>query len=116
MHAGLANLPMPWLLRLLTLVALLVAPLAAPAEAIVPVPVTTADCAKMEMDASSHRMPVDHHRTGEACCSVVPVGIGSPLIGVSFVPPLDHPMFIAVAEAFRLGAGPMTDDPPPRTA
>ncbi|HEU4876295.1 MAG TPA: hypothetical protein VFT07_00440 [Sphingomicrobium sp.] len=107
---------MQWLFRLLTLVARLVAPLAAPAAANAPVAPAAADCARMDMGASSHRMPPSHHGAGESCCIAVPAGIGSPLVAVSLAPPTDHQTFIAVAQAFRLGAGPKADDPPPRTS
>lgn len=107
---------MPWLFRLLTLIALFVAPLAAPADASAPAAPAAADCAEMDMGASFHRMPPNHHGAGESCCVAIPMGIDTPLMAVSLAPPADHRTFIAVAEAFRLGAGPKADDPPPRTS
>lgn len=107
---------MQWLFRLLTLIALFAAPLAGPAMATATVPAVQADCATMETSAPQHPMPADHHRAGESCCIAVPAGIDPALHSLTLAAPVDHSTFIAGAEAFVLGAGPMADDPPPRTA
>ena len=107
---------MQWLFRFLTLISLMVAPLAAPAAAKIPAVASAADCEKMDMSASDHRTPVGHHDADERCCVAVPAAINVVPPALSFTPPLDHPALIAVVEAFFLGAGPKADDPPPRTA
>jgi hypothetical protein len=102
------------LLRILTLIALLVAPLAS--FATVPVAAAATECAGMDMAASRHRPPADHHHPGEPCCTAIAAAIAPPPAAQAIAPPLDHPDFFADADAFLLGAGPKADDPPPRMA
>ncbi|MEO6580430.1 MAG: hypothetical protein ABIN83_04695, partial [Sphingomicrobium sp.] len=94
------------LLHLLTLVALLIAPLAAPAAAMAPAQSVATDCKQMNTGSAMHHMPASHHRSGEACCIAVPPAVDPPLVALKPALPLEHPIFVAVAEAFRLGAGP----------
>ena len=114
-HPGLASIAMQWLLRILTLIALMVAPLAAPAAAMAP-PKAATDCKVMDMGAAQHSMPAGHHRAGEACCIAVPLAIDSALVAIAVARLADHPTFVAKTEAFQLGAGLSTEDPPPRSA
>ena len=114
-HTGLASAAVQLLFRILTLIALMVAPLAAPATAMAPVN-AAADCKAMDMGAAQHSMPAGHHSMGEPCCIAVPLAIDSPFVAIAVAPLVDHPAFVAVAEAFRLGAGPSAEDPPPRSA
>ncbi|MEO7365600.1 MAG: hypothetical protein ABIW03_04695 [Sphingomicrobium sp.] len=106
---------MQWLLRILTLIALIAAPIASPAAAMAPAQAATADCKQMDMGARQHQMPAGH-RSGEPCCTAVPPAIDPSLTAVAVPPPVDHPTFIAVTEPFRLGSGPKAEDPPPRLA
>ena len=105
-------------LHLLTLVALLFAPLAAPAAAMEMAKVEQGkvECAEMEMAAPAHKMPANEHRNGEACCIAVPPAITPPLAALDADASIDHPSFVVKAEPFRLGAGPKAEDPPPRIA
>lgn len=112
---GLASVAVQLLFRILTLIALMVAPLAAPAAAMVPVKAAT-DCTAMDMGAAQHKMPAGHHSMGEPCCIAVPLAIDSPLVAIAVAPMVDHPAFVAKTEAFQLGAGPSAEDPPPRSA
>lgn len=115
-RAGLPATAVHWLFRLLSLVALISAPLVAPAAAMTPAQNPAADCKQMDMGGSKHQMPAGHHRTGEPCCLAVPAAIGPPLTALGVAPPIDHPIFAAAAVPFRLGAGPKAEDPPPRLA
>ena len=108
--------PMHWLFRLFTLIALITAPLAAPAAAMASVRADSIECKSMDKDMSRHTMPAGHHRSGEACCVAVPVAIDPPLAALGIVPPLDHPIFVAIARPVHLGAAPKIEDPPPRPA
>ena len=105
---------MRYFLHLLTLVALLVAPLAAPAAAMAVVEQSKVDCADMEMAAAKHQMPSGEHRSGEGCCIAVPPAITPPLASLDVDASIDHISFVARTEPFRLGAGPQSEDPPPR--
>jgi len=107
---------MRFFLHMLTLVALLAAPLAAPAAAMAAVAQSQVDCDDMEMAASEHQMPAGEHRSGEACCIAVPPAISPPLAALDVAASIDHPAFVVKAEPFRLGAGPKAEDPPPRRA
>ena len=102
-------------LQLLTLMAMMFAPLAAPAAAMAPTPVA-AECADMAMAMDGHEMPSTHHGQGEACCIAVPPAIDPPSAEVAAFAPLEHLAFVADDAPFRLGAGPKAEDPPPRTA
>ncbi len=101
--------------QLLTLVALLFAPLAAPAATMAAVPATI-ECADMAMGGGGHDMPAADHGIGEACCIAVPPAIDPPLAALDAAVAPDHLAFIALTEPFRLGAGPHAEDPPPRIA
>lgn len=103
-------------LHLLTLVALLFAPFAAPAAAMATVQQTSVDCEKMEMAATKHQMPSGEHRSGDRCCIAVPAAIASSATTIDPIVPLAHLPFVALIEPFRLGAGPQSEDPPPRRA
>ena len=103
-------------LYLLTLIALLVAPVAAPVAAMASVQPTTTGCQHMDMGAPGHAMPAGHHRQGEACCVAVPPAIDPPVVAMDIAPAIDHPIFVAAIQVFRLGAGPKAEDPPPRVA
>ena len=102
-------------LQLLTLIALLAAPVAAPAAATVGKPVA-AECADMAMEMDRHEMPTGDHVQGEACCIALPPAIDPPLSALIALPAIKHLAFLADRAAFRLGAGPKAEDPPPRTA
>lgn len=102
--------------HVLTLVALLFAPLAAPAAALTAVAQGDVKCVDMEMAAPDHQMPAGDHRSGEACCIAVPPAITPPLAALDVAASIDLLAFIAMTEPFRLGAGPMAEDPPPRIA
>ena len=103
-------------LHLLTLVALLFAPLAAPAAAMAAVAQSQVDCNDMDMAAPEHEMATGEHRSGEACCIAVPPAISPPLAALDAATPIEHLDFVAAIEPFRLGAGPKAEDPPPRIA
>lgn len=103
-------------LHLLTLVALLFAPLAAPAAAMTMVQQTSVDCEEMEMAATKHQMPSGEHRNADQCCIAVPAAIALPAAALDRIVPLGHLPFVALAQPFRLGAGPQSEDPPPRHA
>ena len=105
---------MRYFLHLLTLVALLLAPLAAPASAMAAVQQTSVDCEKMEMAATKHQMPSGEHRGTDRCCIAVPAAIASSATMIARIVPLVHLPFVALIEPFRLGAGPQSEDPPPR--
>ena len=102
-------------LHLLTLVALLFAPLAAPAAAMAPAQ-QAAKCQDMGMAAPEHQMPAGKHSSSSPCCLAVPCAIGVLPVSIGGFEPLGHLPFQPLTEAFRLGAGPMADDPPPRRA
>ena len=85
-------------LELLTLVALLFAPLATPAAAIAAAEQSKVDCADMEMAAAEHKMPAGEHRSGEACCIAVPAAINPPLAALDATPSTDHLAFVAAIE------------------
>ena len=102
-------------LQLLTLMAMMVAPVAAPAAAMAPTPVA-AECADMAMAMDGHEMPAAHHGQGEACCIAVPTAIDPPSAEVAAFAPVEHLAFVADDAPFRLGAGPKAEDPPPRPA
>lgn len=101
--------------HLLTLVALLFAPLVAPAAAMAAASAPT-DCADMSMGEGGHDMPAADHGIGEACCIAVPPAIDPPVVAFDVAAAPDHRAFIALTEPFRLGAGPNAEDPPPRIA
>jgi len=103
-------------LHLLALVALLVAPLAAPAAAMAPVGAAAAVCEDMDIGNADHRMPMSDHRGSDKCCVAVPTAIDPALAAIDRIEPPDHLAFVAVISAFRLGAGPKAEDPPPRRA
>ena len=103
------------LLHLLALVALLFAPLAAPAAAMVSAQ-QAAECQEMDMAAPEHQMPAGKHSSTSPCCLAVPCAIGVLPVAIGGFEPLGHLPFQPVSEAFRLGAGPKADDPPPRRA
>jgi hypothetical protein len=98
---------------LLALIALLMAPLAAPAAAMAPEK-PAAECA--EMDMSGHQMPDSHHGQDEACCIAVPPAIDPPSAALDAVATIDHLAFVGASQSFLLGAGPNAEDPPPRPA
>lgn len=102
-------------LHLLALVALMVAPLAVPAAAMAAQP-TTAECTDNAMEMAGHDMPAGDHGQGEACCMAVPPAIDPPLVAIDASAAIEHLAFVAAIEPFRLGAGPKTEDPPPRFA
>ena len=106
---------MRFFLKLLTIVALLMAPLAVPAAAMAAA-VGTVECADMAMSAPDHPMPAGEHEPGKPCCIAVPPAIDPPLTGLQVAVFTDHLAFVAGIEPFRLGAGPKAEDPPPRTA
>jgi hypothetical protein len=97
----------------LTLLALLLAPLAAPAAAMAPVR-STADCEKMEMGGAKHSAPMTRHHASESCCVAVPTAIGAPPAALEAITPLGHLPFASSSVVFRLGTGPLSEDPPPR--
>ena len=101
--------------HLLALMALLFAPLAAPAAAMTAKP-TTAECTDMAMEMGGHEMPAGDHGQGEACCIAIPPAIDPPLSALIAIPAIGHLAFVADSAPFRLGAGPKAEDPPPRTA
>ena len=100
---------MRFVLQLLTLLALLVAPLAAPVAAAQP---SVGECSQMH----SGKSPFSHHRTGEPCCVAIPPAIDTPPSAASAATPSLHVPIVASAEQFSLGAGPQFEDPPPRIA
>ncbi len=100
---------------LLALVAMMFAPLAAPAAAFASTPIA-AECADMAMDMAGHDLPASHHGAGEACCIAVPPAIDPPTIALHSSIMVEHLPFVASIEPFRLGAGPEAEDPPPRAA
>ena len=102
-------------LHLLTLVALLFAPLAAPAAVMGPAQ-QAAECQDMDMATPEHQMPAGNHGSSSPCCLAVPCAIGVLPVAIGWFEPLGHLPFQPVSEAFRLGAGPLADDPPPRRA
>ncbi len=102
-------------LHFLTLVALLFAPLAAPAVAMAPAPLAAA-CQDMGMGSTDHEMPAGTHDNGGSCCLAVCAAIAMPPVAANRVEPVGLLSFQSMSEAFRLGAGPSTDDPPPRRA
>lgn len=102
-------------LHLLTLVALLFAPLAAPAAAIAPAP-QAAECQDMDTAAPDHPMPAGKHSGGSPCCLAISCAIGVLPVAIGGFEPVGHLAFQSLSEAFRLGAGPVADDPPPRRA
>ena len=73
---------MRFFLHLLTLLALLVAPLAAPAAAM-PMTGTAAprvtECTDIAMHMAGHEMPAGDHGQGKACCVAIPPAIDPPL-------------------------------------
>ena len=100
-------------LRLLTLLALMGAPLAAPAAAMAAAPVTS-ECHSLPM--ADHEMPKGEHGQAAPCCIAVPPAIDPPVAMLGAVDGPEHLAFVAVIEPFRLGAGPHAEDPPPRFA
>ena len=102
-------------LHLLTLVALLFAPLAAPAAAMAPAQ-QAVECQDLDMTTAEHRMPAGNHGSSDPCCLAVPCAIGVLPVAIEWSEPLGHLPFRPQSEAFRLGAGPLADDPPPRRA
>ena len=104
-------------LHLLTLVALLFAPLVAPAAAAAMAPAQqAAECQDMDMAAPEHQMPAGKHGSSDKCCLAVHCAIAVLPTAIGGLEPLGHLSFESLAEAFRLGAGPLADDPPPRRA
>lgn len=106
---------MRFFLHLLALVALLVAPLAAPAGAMAAQP-SGSECTDTTMAMAGHEMPAGDHGQGQACCIAVPPAIDPPLAALDASIAIEHLAFIALTAPFRLGAGPKAEDPPPRTA
>ena len=102
-------------LHLLTLVALLFAPLAAPAAAMAPAQ-QAAECQDMDLAAPEHQMPAGKHGSSDPCCLAVPSAIGVLPVALGLFEPVSHLSFQPLSDAFRLGAGPLADDPPPRRA
>lgn len=100
--------------HLLTLIALLIAPLAAPATATAGS--MTAHCPEMNVAEADHGMPAADHEMGEACCIAVPPAINAPLNALDGAASIGHLAFVAEIEPFPLGAGPNAEDPPPRNA
>ena len=100
-------------LHFLTLVALLVAPLAAPAAAMAPVQ-SSVECRDMAM--AEHQMPAGKHSASDPCCAAVPCAVAMLSAATEPFDPVDHLPFQSLSQAFRLGAGPAVDDPPPRRA
>jgi hypothetical protein len=103
------------LLQFLSLIALLVAPLAAPAAAM-SAKAVAAECTDMGMEMAGHEMPAGDHGQGEACCIAIPPAIDPPLSALIAAPPIEHLAFVADNAPFHLGAGPKAEDPPPRSA
>ena len=102
-------------LHLLALVALLIAPLAAPVAAMAPVQ-STVECQDMAMAAPEHHMPAGKHSASDPCCAAVPCAVAVLSAATESFDPVDHLPFQSLSQAFRLGAGPAVDDPPPRRA
>lgn len=102
-------------LHFLSLLALLVAPLAAPAAAAT-VEQVAGECTDMAMEMAGHEIPIGDHGQGKACCIAVPPAVDPPLTALDSVTALEHLAFVAAIEPFRLGAGPKAEDPPPRIA
>jgi hypothetical protein len=109
---GLSVRPMRRLLHWLTLVALLLAPLAAPAAAAVRS--ARSDCHEMEMGKAHHEVPPAKHHARDSCCLAIPAAIDPPLTALEGTMPLGHLQFAASVTSFALGAGPSFEDPPPR--
>jgi len=103
------------LLHLLALIALLFAPLAAPA-ATMAAPPTVAECVEMAMDKTKHDMPAGDHGQARDCCIAVPPAIDPPLTSLNAVAAIDHLAFVTAIQPFHLGSGPNAEDPPPRSA
>ncbi len=104
------------LYRLLTLVALLISSLAAPAAAMTPAMSGGADCEGSALKSSPHSMPADEHQHAAPCCTAIPAAIDPPLSPVRFIRPIAHLPFTPLAKPFALGAGPKAEDPPPRVS
>lgn len=104
---------MHFLFRLMTLIALTIAPLVAPVAAMAAVPVA-AECGDMAM--TDHEMPAADHGAGEPCCIAVPPAIDPPINSIGTIARPAHLAFVALTEPLRLGAGPHAEDPPPRIA
>ncbi|MEO5577631.1 MAG: hypothetical protein ABIR25_01085 [Sphingomicrobium sp.] len=102
-------------LHLLTLVAVLFAPLAAPAAAMAPAQ-QAAECQDMGMGSANHEMPAGKHSGSATCCLAVCSVIAMPPGAIDRSEPVGHLAYQPLYESFRLGAGPSTDDPPPRRA
>ena len=102
-------------LHLLALVALLIAPLAAPAAAMAPVQ-PSVECQDMAMAAPEHQIPAGKHSASDPCCLAVPCAVAVLSAATESFDPVDHLPFQSLSQAFRLGAGPAADDPPPRRA
>lgn len=110
---------MRFFFHLLTLLALMVAPLAAPAAAMPMTGTATptaAECTDIAMDMAGHEMPAGHHGQGKACCIAIPPAIDPPLAALDPSTAIEHLAFVAAIAPFRLGAGPKAEDPPPRIA
>ncbi len=103
------------ILHLLALLALLVAPLAAPASAMA-AKLSSAECTDMAMAMSGHQMPAGDHGQGKACCIAVPPAIDPPQTALDAVAGIEHLAFVPAIAPFLLGAGPKAEDPPPRPA
>jgi hypothetical protein len=97
----------------LSLLALLVAPLAAPAAASAPLR-PSAECQMKAMGGSKHAMPRTKHHAGESCCLAIPPAIDPPHVAIEAIMPIGHLPFAGSIASLRLGAGPPFEDPPPR--
>ena len=104
-------------LHLLTVLGLLVAPLAAPAAAMAMTPVSqSVECQEMDMAAPEHQMPAGKHSASDPCCLAVPCAVAVLSAATESFDPVAHLPFQPLSDAFQLGAGPAADDPPPRRA
>ena len=102
------------LFKLLVLVALLFAPLAAPAAMAAR---SAAECQDMGMGGGvNHEMPAGDHSGSATCCLAVCSAIAMPSGAIDRSALVGHLAYQPLYESFRLGAGPSTDDPPPRRA
>lgn len=101
-------------LHLLALIALLVAPLAAPAAAMTWRP-AAAECSDMTID-KGHATPAGDHGQGKACCIAVPPAVNLQIVALDASAAIEHLALVAAIMPFRLGAGPEAEDPPPRIA
>ena len=103
-------------LQLLTVVALLFAPLAAPAAAMTAVKYASAECRAMDHATANSSKLASKHSSSNPCCLAMPSVIDTRPLSIDRIETVDHMPFQPLAEAFRLGAGPAAADPPPRGA